>query len=344
MKIGIIGHFGGNKKFNDGQTVKTLEVNKYIENYFKINTEKLDTYYNSKNIFSILIRTIRIMKNNDKIILIVSKRGYKVFATIIFFLNMFYKRKLYDLVIGGNRYNLYDKNQLLKKFAKSFTKIYVETNAMKKEYNNRNIYNVDILPNFKNISLAKPDTYKLKEKIKICSFTRVNVYKGIEDAINAVTLANEKYGENIFFLDIYGCVDKDYKDRFNEVLKSLPSFVKYKGEVPYDKSIHTIKKYDLMLFLTFWKGEGFPGTLIDTIFAGVPVIATNWNCNFEILKENENSLKVEVNDINTVANNLLMLYNNQKKLFYMRKHCLDSAILYTPDQAMKKFIKELSKN
>lgn len=343
MKIGIIGHFGGNKKFNDGQTVKTLEVNKYIENYFKINTEKLDTYYNSKNIFSILIRTIRIMKNNDKIILIVSNRGYKVFAPLLFFFNFFYKRKIYDLVIGGSRYYLYDKKTLLKKFAKSFTKIYVETNAMKKEYNSRNIYNVDILPNFKNISLAKTDTYKLKKKIKICTFTRVNIYKGIEDAINAVTLANEKYGENIFFLDIYGCVDKDYKDRFNEVLKLLPSFIEYKGEVPYDKSIHTIKKYDLMLFLTFWKGEGFPGTLIDTLFAGVPVIATNWNCNFEILEENKNSLKVNVHDINAVVNNMIMLYNNQEKLFNMKKHCLSSAILYTPDHAMKNFIKELSK-
>lgn len=26
MRIGIIGHFGGNEKFNDGQTVKTIAI------------------------------------------------------------------------------------------------------------------------------------------------------------------------------------------------------------------------------------------------------------------------------------------------------------------------------
>ena len=33
-KIGIIGHFAGNKKFFDGQTIKTKEINNYFESKF----------------------------------------------------------------------------------------------------------------------------------------------------------------------------------------------------------------------------------------------------------------------------------------------------------------------
>ena len=44
MKIGIVGHLGGNKQFLDGQTIKTKEINAYIEKYFNTKTSKLDTY------------------------------------------------------------------------------------------------------------------------------------------------------------------------------------------------------------------------------------------------------------------------------------------------------------
>ena len=35
-----------------------------------------------------------------------------------------------------------------------------------------------------------------------------------------------------------------------------------------------------MLFLTYWNGEGFPGTILDSLFSSVPVIAT-LDCNFK---------------------------------------------------------------
>ena len=33
MRIGIIGHFGGNEKFNDGQTVKTIAIYDALKRY-----------------------------------------------------------------------------------------------------------------------------------------------------------------------------------------------------------------------------------------------------------------------------------------------------------------------
>lgn len=343
-KIGVIGHFGGPKKFNDGQTVKTIEVNNYIEEYFNITTDKLDTYYHPKNLFSIFFRTYKIMKSNDIIILIVSNRGYKVIAPLMFYLNKKFKKKIYELVIGGTRYNEYNKSKFMRKVAKSFTKIYVETTNMKKEYNKRNIYNVDVLPNFKHLKIAKIASFREKKELKICTFSRVNILKGIEDAIEAVKLANNILKKNVFYLDIYGQIDKDYKERFEHtIVPNLPAYIKYSGEVPFFESVNTIKKYDLMLFLTFWEREGFPGTLLDSIFSGVPTISTEWNCNFEILTDKKNALKVQVHDIEKVAELLVELYKNQEKLYEMKKECLASAKLYTPDYAMKDFIEELKR-
>ena len=33
MNIGIIGHFGGKEKYNDGQTVKTINIYKNVDKY-----------------------------------------------------------------------------------------------------------------------------------------------------------------------------------------------------------------------------------------------------------------------------------------------------------------------
>ena len=51
MRIGIIGHFGGNEKFNDGQTVKTIAIYDALKRYGLEDVDRIDTYYIKKNPF-----------------------------------------------------------------------------------------------------------------------------------------------------------------------------------------------------------------------------------------------------------------------------------------------------
>lgn len=342
MKIGIIGHFGGNKTFLDGQTVKTKEINKYLENYYKIKTFKFDTYKQSKNPFKLIKMIIKTLKNNEIIIVILSIRGYKVITPLIMFFNKFYKKRIFDFVIGGKRYNIYKNNNLITKLTRKYEKIYVETEQIKEEYIKRDINNVEVLENFK--YLKKGKLKKTKEKIKLCTFSRVIKEKGINEAIETVILANKKLNKNIFELDIYGQIGEEYKQEFEEIINNSPKYIKYKGIVDYNKSVEVLKSYDLMLFLTYYKNEGFAGTIIDALYAGIPVIATNWNSNFEILKEDLTGISVNIKNINEVSNKLIELYNNKEKINKMKKNCLKESEKYTPDKAMKKFINKIEKN
>ena len=76
MRVGIIGHFGGGNVFLDGQTIKTKEVNDYIENYYGIKTYKFDTYKILKNPFKLIYKLISVLKNSDIVIVILAIRGY----------------------------------------------------------------------------------------------------------------------------------------------------------------------------------------------------------------------------------------------------------------------------
>lgn len=340
-KIAIIGHYGGGNNFTDGQTVKTKEISNYLEKFYNTIIDKYDTYNIKKKLIFLLFDIKKIIKNNDIIILIVSRRGYKILSSILVKLNKKYHKKIFDVVIGGTRFNLYDDNEFYKNIAMQFDSIFVETNNMVKEYNKRGLYNVKLLPNFKNIELFKVPKFTNKEQIKLCTFTRITYAKGIEDAIESVKLANSKYGKNVFQLDIYGKPDKDYEERFNKILDELPSNIKYMGMVNANDSSNTIKNYDYMLFLTFWYGEGFPGTIIDSFFANVPIIATDWNCNFEILEENYTGIKVKLHDIEEVSDLLIDIYNNQKKYYDMRSNCYKEALKYLPDNAMINLINKI---
>lgn len=107
--------------------------------------------------------------------------------------------------------------------------------------------------------------------------------KGIEDAINAVESVNAHFGRTVYTLDIFGQIDVEYKERFSQLEKSFPDYISYGGAIEANKSVETLKSYFALLFPTYYKGEGFAGTLIDAMSAGVPVIASDWKYNPEFV-------------------------------------------------------------
>ena len=56
------------------------------------------------------------------------------------------------------------------------------------------------------------------------------------------------------------------------------------GEIDSDKSVDIIKNYYWLLFPTRWDGEESAGTICESFIAGVPVIATDWKFNSEMIK------------------------------------------------------------
>ena len=275
---------------------------------------------------------IKILKNNDIIIVILSIRGYKIITPILMFFNILYKRRLFDIVIG-KRYHIYKNNNFISRLSRKYKKIFVETNVIKKEYIKRNICNVSILHNFKGLNKGK--VHITKNKIRVCTFSRVIKEKGINEAIEAICEVNRRLGKNIFYLDIYGTIGDSYKEEFNNIINNSTNYIEYKGEVDYNKSVEVLNNYDIMLFLTYYKNEGFPGTIIDAFYAGLPVIATKWNSNYEVLKDGVTGLAVDVGNIDQVVDKLIFLYNNKDILDKMKEKCLKESDKYNPDKVME---------
>lgn len=157
--------------------------------------------------------------------------------------------------------------------------------------------------------------------LSLCTFSRVMKEKGIEDVVNAVKTVNEHFGRTVYTLDIYGQVDSAQTEWFNELKSIFSSYIKYGELVPFDKSVEVLKNYFALLFPTYYEGEGFAGTLLDVMAAGVPVIASDWCYNPEIVNE-KTGYVYSSHDNRVFFATLISVGNNPDLILSKKSNCL----------------------
>ncbi|MBR4931011.1 MAG: hypothetical protein IKZ00_09475, partial [Bacteroidaceae bacterium] len=151
-KIGIVGHFGGDEVFLDGQTVKTKNLYRAIEERYSFeNVIKLDTYGFRKNPFVFFLNAVKLVFNCQNNIMLPDENGIKVFIPLYRCLNVFLKRKIQYVVVGGWLPVVLKKHKIIRWFARQLDGIYVETSSMKEALEEMGFNNIAILPNFKYI-------------------------------------------------------------------------------------------------------------------------------------------------------------------------------------------------
>ncbi len=341
IRICIIGSFKNDKKNIDGQTVKTREVYNFLRKKGFL-VSSVDTVSIRKKPLTIFPHIKNGVKNSDVIILIVSQNGYRFVSPYLAKLCKRLNKRLYDFVIGGTRYQLFDRHPFYKRISSKFDGIYVETERIKKEYEKRGVKNVAVIPNYKDLERYSPKKDLIhRNEVHTCIFSRITGVKGISEAIDGIMKINNKDNKLSYFLDIYGRVEEDFKDEFEQLLKKYGNFISYKGVVEPEEASKTIHEYDILLFPTYWSGEGFPGTLIDAFFAAVPIVATDWNDNFGILEDGKNGVKINIKSSEEIANAVDKLVHDKKLFRNMSRANYDKASEYVPEEAMKIFISEL---
>lgn len=342
-KIGIIGHFGGKENILDGQTIKTKILYEELLNATDWKIIKVDTYYKKKNPVKLLMDTFKCLFSTKDIIVLLSGNGMKFYFPILSFFSRKFHTNIYHDVIGGNLDVYVSKYPKFKKYLNSFRVNWVETVGMKRKLFQQSIENCEVIPNFKRLSIVNVDIQKEKfsEPYCFCIFSRVMKEKGIEDAIAAIESINKEAGRVVCTLDIYGRIDNKYVERFNKILEQVTNAIQYKGMIPYDESVNAIRDYYALLFPTYWDGEGFPGTIVDAFSAGLPVIATNWNCNSEIIENKKNGILYPDKEIKYLTEAIKWLLRNKDKINELKSNCLLSAEKYQPDEYIANIVSRI---
>jgi glycosyltransferase involved in cell wall biosynthesis len=240
--------------------------------------------------FSISFTLARRIKNYEHISLQATANSFMMIGPLMILLAKLYKKRTSMRKFAGNFDLIYERGGWLKQFIiryvlKNSDAIFFETQYLVEHFGS---FNPDThwFPNVRRATLS-PDLPRSYSK-RLVYVGTVNEEKGIDELVALSKRLDESYT-----LDIYGpIIDTKYsKEMFER------NGVSYKGALHPEKVAALLNAYDVLLLPTFWKGEGYPGVIIEAFSLGLPVIATRLKGIAEMVQEGENGKLVDAKSI-----------------------------------------------
>ncbi|MED4079846.1 glycosyltransferase family 4 protein [Halalkalibacterium halodurans] len=343
--IFILGNFGYYSNDLNGQTMRTRTIYKSLNRYLndsKYNIKFTDTSVKGSKI-KVLMNYLRGLKywfTSKSIILLPAQKAIKYVVPLFYYVNTILKRKIHFIAIGGWLRDFLDENNNYTKYFQKMNTIYVQTKSLKKKLENKGLNNVIHFPNFRIYDDHDIEIKEIDEVKKVVFFSRVIKAKGIELAVSAINKINKEREQKIE-LYIYGPVGSDYLDDFNKLKQSSP-FIRYNGVLEPEKIISELSIYDFMIFPTYYEGEGFPGTILDSMSAGVPVIASDWKYNSEIIKDEFTGLLFKSQNLDELIQKMNLLIRNTSLINQMKRNCLNESKKYSESIVMPELLGKLT--
>lgn len=318
-------------------TIKgALIKNQHLVNFFnkKFNNVKyIDTVNFNANPFVILniIYNVVIRKNDNIVMGTSSKSTYHIVSFFQFFK---IKRNLFYFVVGGDFLSFVRSSDKVKKYLDNFIKIIVEGQQLKKELNNLSVDNCETIPNLRNFSYIPKLKHKTN-KIRFVFFSRICAEKGVDLIIKSAIKINELGYSKNFSVDFYGNIDDDYKELFFEQISEIKN-IQFRGVLDLNKirNYDTLAGFDILLFPTYFNGEGFPGVLIDAFIAGLPVIASDWSLNAEVVQNGYTGLLIKPKSSDELAKAMLSFMDGDINVNKMSVNCQKSCLNYKIDNVL----------
>lgn len=244
-------------------------------------------------------------------------------------INFLYKfpinRTTYFWVVGGDLPVAVKKGLYNTEALNNLVFIPVQGISMVKELKELGVNNAIYVPN------SKPITYHPQicaheqgKPYKFVFLSRIHNEKGIKEIAEASKMLNKQGYKGQYFVDFYGKKDAEFADEFDRIILDNDEF-NYRGYLDLTSvaGYELLSSYDMMLFPTYWHGEGFPGVVLDAYIAGVPIIATDWNLNAEVIEDNQTGIIIPAHDSEALFNAMKAVIKGEIDLFPMKTRCLD---------------------
>lgn len=234
-------------------------------------------------------------------------------------------KDVYFWVVGGDLHIGIQRGLYNMKALASLRYILVQGRSMVESLEKLGLTNVVHVPNSKPITFLPLIVRKQDgQPYRFVFLSRVHPDKGITEIIAATKQLNDNGLQDRFVVDLYGKVDSGYAKQFYSDISTLGN-VAYKGflNLTSNSGYQTLSAYDVMLFPTYWNGEGFPGIVIDANVSGLPIIASDWNMNKEVVVDGETGYIIPPHDSNALAMQMEKFVCGEVDLRAMKQKCVE---------------------
>lgn len=323
----LIGGIHLNHKPDCGETMKNQLFLKRFRELF-VRVIPVDTYQWQKHPFC-LVRLFFVLLFYPKAKVIISASGSA--KHLIHFLYRFpINKHVYFWVVGGympievrkGMYNVKALNRLIF--------IPVQGRTMVTELNELGVNNAVYVPNSKPITFHPIiSRHEQGHPYRFVFLSRIHSEKGIREIAHATNMLDFSGFKGQYIVDFYGSKDAAFSSEFDLIINSNDS-LSYKGylDLTSDSGYQLLSTYEMMLFPTYWRGEGFPGVVLDANIAGIPIIASDWNLNTDVVEDGVTGIIIPVRDANALYEAMKKVIIGETDLFSMRQNCLSQVQQY----------------
>jgi glycosyltransferase involved in cell wall biosynthesis len=328
-----------------GATIKNKNLSEDLERFYIVkyfNTSQLKTVFQYAKLLLFLI-----INNNKKGVICIFDHSLFKLSKAIYFINRKMLQHITVFITGGQFHNrIVERNENLDIY-KQYNKIIVECYGMEKKLIELGFKNVITIPNLRKVNVTRKFIYnnQKNDTFKCIFLSQVTKEKGIFSILKANKLLSNEI--NNYQIDIFGPISETIKDEFYNELESQKN-INYRGLFISSKenSIYDfLKEYDVLIFPTQYEGEGFPGILAEAKIAGIPVIATDFMYNSEIINNNIDGMLINTDGvIHELSSSIKILYNDRGLTLKLRSNSFKSGENYIQENYIQKIKNIISGN
>jgi glycosyltransferase involved in cell wall biosynthesis len=332
----ILGYFGYCSNQLDGQTIKTRNVFDLISN--RVGEEMHVSYFDvenfKKNKLYVFLMFWKILKS-DTIVYLPAENNLKFIFPLVFIASKIFNINIIYLVVGGWLSDYLKKLSFHRFMLKKIKVLFVETQKLKVDLETIfNFKNVELFPNFR-IHNFYPNFNVNEGVFRIVFMARVTEDKGLQAIFNFAQLVKKMSIKKKIVIDFYGPINEIERVYFFERLDYF-DITYYKGIIDPINVYSVLNQYDVLVLPTYYKGEGFPGSIIDAYISGIPVVVSNWKQLSEFVDQGSTGFLFSLDYENSFYDYLLKLEGDEKLLLEMKKNAFEKSKKYSGDFAWSK--------
>lgn len=347
-RILVFSNFGYQTGVLGGQTIKVRHIYKLFESKkreYKFNLNFFDTdIFKNKllvvpSVFSLLYKLFKC----DILVFVGSKNNLKYIYPLLHFFCGLFKKEIHYIVVGGWLDDFLKANPKYISKLESIAGIYPQTEILcDRLIDSYNLNNVFQLNNFRvNDFNSFSSDKKSNSLIKLVFMARVSSEKGVDTLFK---LAKEIEVNRLnCIIDIYGPIGSGYKDKFESLLSSSNDSIQYLGVADPSKVHDVLNGYNALVFPTIYLGEGFPGSVLDSYIAGIPVVVSNWQYANEFVVDGKTGLIANFGDEDDFIQKTISLIKDKDLLETLTSGAKGESVKYSPEAAWEVLEKHIFK-
>ena len=339
-KVILIGAIKEGQQPTCGETVKNQQfINRFNELFDKVIT--VDTYDWQHRPWVLVKLFFVLLFNRGAKVVISASRAASYLVSFLYYVPL--KKSVYFWVVGGNLHLRVAEGLYNKKALSSLKSILVQGTSMVEKLAELGVNNALYVPNSKPIVYVPEIQSKSDNVYRFVFLSRVHPDKGIREIMEAAKTLCGMGLKDRFIVDFYGSIEPSFEAEFRTLIAQNDN-TNYKGflNLREVEGYKTLAQYDVMLFPTYWDGEGFPGVVLDAYMAAVPIIASDWSMNAEVVKDGQTGIIIPTHDTVALAASMKQIIEGEVDVEQLRKNALAEAQRFDVKNVIsEKLLKEI---